>query len=81
METIKKIFVTLRNLYKKLDFEQKKVLSDLFKGLALSSFLPVIMRLLTDDKSGDDLGVIFLLLVCAILSSFLAVLVLAKEKE
>lgn len=80
METIRKIFTVLRNLFKKLNFEQCKVISDIFKGLALSSFVPVILKLITDDKAGDRLSAMFLL-VCAMIASVMAVIVVAKEEE
>lgn len=54
-----------------LNDAQRKHVSDVFHKLALGALLPVLIKLVSDEKSGDGLQ-IGILLVCAIICEIIA---------
>lgn len=62
----------------KLNKQQREQVSKIFDKLALGALLPVALRLMSDDKSGDGL-VIVIWIVCAIIFAGISVAALAAE--
>lgn len=71
MGKIKKLLIKTGNAWWQLNESQRKHVSDLFHKLAMGSLLPILIKLVSDDKSGDGFQ-IGVLLICAIICELLA---------
>ena len=81
IEKMKKPIDKIREGFFKLNKQQREQVSKIFDKLALGALLPVALRLMSDDKSGDGLA-IAIWIVCAIIFGVISVAALAaKEGE
>ena len=57
IEKMKKPIDKIREGFFKLNKQQREQVSKIFDKLALGALLPVALRLMSDDKSGDGLAI------------------------
>ena len=62
-----------------LNDKQREKISSLFDRMAIGSLLPIPFRLMSDDKSGDNIA-IFIWLLCAIIMAVLSSVALATKE-
>lgn len=75
---MKTIVGKIRTGFFKLNKQQREQVSKIFDKLALGALLPVALRLMSDDKSGDGLA-IAVWIVCAIIFAGISVAALAAK--